>query len=170
MKRTDFLKLVATSSGGFLLSGTSTIGQSLQLQLQKIVIYDNYIRGMRHYKNHFDKLNLKLGQAVELKREPDNIYDAFAIQIIVQDLQIGYISAYENVVLANLMDKGVQLNANISKLNTKSIDTYMQDVLSIKIETQLMVPIQHLHIQDLTIQPADDIIDAYRQGPDVLGE
>ena len=159
MKRTDFLKLVATSSGSFLLSGASLAGQNLQFQLQKVVIYDNYISGMQHYKNHFDKLNLKLGQTVALKREPDNIYDAFAIKILVQDIQIGYISAYENVVLANLMDKGVVLNANISKLNTKSVNKYMQDVMSVKIETQLMIP----------IQPADDIIDAYRQGPDVLG-
>lgn len=169
MKRTDFLKILATGSGSVLLSSANLIGQDLRFQLQKVVVYDNYIKGMLHYRNNFEQVKLTLKQAVTLEREPENIYDRFAIKVIANNLQIGYISAYENVVLANLMDKGVCLDAEISKIHTKSINKYMRDVVSIKIQTQLMVPIQHLQAQDLSKQPADDVVDAYRQGPDVLG-
>lgn len=169
MKRTDFIKLIAAGSGSFLLPGAISASEDLRFDLQEVVIYDNYIRGMKHYRNNFDLELLKEGLPVVLERESENPYDVFAVKVMINGRKVGYLPAYENVVLANLMDKGVRLTAVISNINRKSKDPWLMQVMSIRITTRLMVPINHLKLIDLTEKPADDSVDVYRQGPEVLG-
>ena len=153
-------------SGGtsFLLSGFNT--NDLLYDLQETTIYDNYVRGTNFYRKDFDKLKPVVGQTLELQRERDNQYDRFAIAVLVDNIKIGYIPAYENVVLANMMDKGIMLTAAVSELNKwEEEDHYIKDALAVKITTRLMVPVHQLTTTDLTQERSDNAADRYRKGP-----
>ena len=155
MNRIDFLKLLATGGSSFVIGNFT--GNNLSVELQEICIYDNFIKGVEHYKREFLKLKIEIGQEIQLKREISNVYDSFAIETVIGDKKIGYISAYENIVLANLMDKGVLLKARISSLEAK--EGYLYNIIGIKVFCQLLVPINNLKLQDLTSIRADEAMD-----------
>ena len=141
--------------------------------LQQVTIYDNYIRGENFYRKNFNNLNLQLNQPVELVRDHKNIHDSFAVKACVNELQIGYLAAYENIVIANMLDAGAKLFASISALNKVYNNKdglgrmgYLQNTIAIKIETELMVPLSNIKLSDLTEHRADDAWETYRKGYD----
>ena len=158
MNRKEFLKM--TGSGSALLLG-GTLLPDISCDLKKVIIYDNYIKGMRHYLKREEVAKFKQGQKVNLLRDETNIHDSFAIRVMDEDRKIGYVSAFENIVLANMMDQGVQLEAQINEVNA-SPDRYLSDAVAISISTKLMVPISGIHQEPLTQQPADEVKDRYR--------
>jgi len=52
-----------------------------------------------------------------LQRETTNKYDSYAIAVFCNKHKLGYIAAYENIALANMLDAHVNLSATISYLN-----------------------------------------------------
>src|SRR5690606_8548561 len=106
--RTDFLKSIGLGAGGLILPAKGLIST------KSVKIYDNHIRGLMHYDFNEIEDNIQAGDEVHLVRESTNIYDSFAIQVNRGDKRLGYIAAYENIVLANMMDAGVGLSAYIS--------------------------------------------------------
>lgn len=48
---------------------------------------------------------------LQLKREPDNEYDEFAILVLFEDHKLGYIPKAKNQTIARLMDAGKQFYA-----------------------------------------------------------
>lgn len=170
MDRKEFLKLIAVGTGGFLLSGFSHPKDNLMLDLKTVVIYDNYIRGSYFFKKHFANIHPQKNEPVELQREPENIYDRFAIKVYYNRRPIGYLPAYENIILANMLDNGVKLNAVISDVNNETLlsikkdeQSYIGDFISVKIETKLLVPINRIQTINLTNERADNIKDIYRK-------
>lgn len=59
-------------------------------------------------------------QSLILRREPDNFADKNAIALYWQDQKLGYIPRTDNVVIAQLMDKGEQLGARMTDLSLSS--------------------------------------------------
>jgi hypothetical protein len=59
---------------------------------------------------------LRVGQALELHREPSNPYDANAISVAWRGRKLGYVPRRENAALAWALDRGEVLNARISRL------------------------------------------------------
>lgn len=161
MKRDKFLKLIGTGSGSFML-GNSLSTNHLRYNLNEITIYDNYLNGVKHYEKEFLNAKIKLGQKVSLFREKNNIHDKFAIAVILNGTKLGYIPAFENIVMANMMDKGVSLKATVSELNKKEFSRYRKDALAVKVTTQLMIPIQKIITEDLTEDRANHAPDRYR--------
>ena len=158
MNRKDFLRITGSGSA-FLLGGA--LWPDISCRLQKVTIYDNFIKGMRHYLKREAVAKFKQGQKIDLLRDETNIHDRFAIRVMDEGRKIGYVSAFENIVLANMMDQGVQLDAQISEVNA-SPDRYLSDAVAISISTKLMVPITGIQQEDLTQQPADEVKDRYR--------
>lgn len=151
MERSDFLKTLGLGAGGLVLPPHLATHKSIK-------VYDNYIRGTQYYSYKTLKKVLKEGDSLQLVREHNNIYDVFAISVFFDELKLGYISAYENIVLANMLDAGVDLkvfvskhNKNDSKFNAIAIEVYVQLITAsdslIKMQTNLR---------------ADDNIDKYR--------
>src|SRR5690606_2896302 len=107
MNRSDFLRTLGLGATGLLLPTNSFVST------QTIKLYDNYVRGLAPYDFKVLRNELKEGDEVTLVRESDNPYDSFAIQVNYNHHRLGYVAAYENIVLANMMDKGVYLRAYI---------------------------------------------------------
>ncbi|MEX0813648.1 MAG: HIRAN domain-containing protein [Chitinophagales bacterium] len=101
MTRKNFLKQLLTGGAGVAMVG---------IQLAKAgkpdgsKIYHNYLRGLYYYD--FEKVAnyLSSGNMLKLKREPDNPYDKYAIEVFFGKYKLGYLPRAENKVMANLMD------------------------------------------------------------------
>jgi len=59
---------------------------------------------------------LRVGDALELAREPDNPHDANAIAVTWRGRKLGYVPRRDNAALAWGLDRGERLQARISRL------------------------------------------------------
>lgn len=161
MKREDFIKAIGAVGSAFLLGSLAGADGRLAFQLRLIPIYDNYIRGTEYTKHELLVEDLKVGDGIELIREPDNMYDQFAIGVFRANKRLGYIASYENRILANLLDGGVKLKAVLSEVNELSAERYAKNIYGIQVKTELMVPITN-GIELIEKGRADNAIDVYR--------
>ena len=148
MKRKTFLL-----SLGLSLPALSSVKQ--YLQPKPICIYNNYLRGIPYYELRNCADLLRKGSPLNLKREIENVYDNYAVAVFYQNFKLGYLPAYENIVVANMLDQGVELKAAVSHWedNPRSIDA-----LSISINANLISE----RMVDTDISPSDDQRDIYR--------
>lgn len=154
MKRSDFIKSFGLGTTGLIIPNSN-------FAKKPIKIYDNYIKGVTHYQINEVKNKMQIGEALVLQRDIDNIYDSFAVAIFYGNKKLGYLSAYENMVIANLLDQGVKLNAFISKLNKADI----YQAVSIEIYANIVIENPSIIKTDLLQKRADDADDVYRKGP-----
>jgi len=92
-------------------------GGSLSLPSEEILSLECVVAGTTYIKN-LSKIEKKLekGQTLDLKREPDNKYDKFAVAIYnVQGERLGYIPRDKNETLARLMDAGKWFYAKVQE-------------------------------------------------------
>jgi hypothetical protein len=59
---------------------------------------------------------LRVGDSLELRREPENRHDARAIAVFWRGEMIGYLPRAENDAVAQAMDRGVRSEARIADL------------------------------------------------------
>lgn len=165
MDRATFLRIMSAGAGSFLFSGLDAKVENLRYDLKKIKIYDNYVRGVHFRKQDFLVDVPKVNDLLQLERETDNRYDQFAIKVMRKGKFLGYISAYENITMALLMDQGVQLEASVSAVaeDIKEMK-YLDKVFSVQVFAKLLVPFTHLETGDLQTKRADDANDVYRKG------
>ena len=155
MKRKDFLTTLGLSSASIILPSNGFINE------QSINIYDNYLSGVQFYD--FDEITKKIKEGDELRllREADNKYDSFAVSIYFDKYKIGYIPAYENIVIANMLDKEISLKVFVSKLEKENYQGYRS--IAVQIFAPLIVPTQKLVDLIETSKRADDHNDEYRR-------
>lgn len=155
MNRSDFLKTLGLGAAGLVLPKNL-------LSKTSVKIYDNYVKGMQHY--HYEKVKEQLqeGKDLILKRDEDNIHDAFAVEVYFENYKLGYLPAYENIVIANMLDAKVELTAKISYFNPKS-PIWKMETLGIEVFADLIAPTSQL-ITELNNSRASDVEDIYRKG------
>ena len=83
---------------------------------------DCHLAGRKYHDADLVWDDLKIGLKLKLEREPDNKYDANAIQVVFnkdgEDYLLGYIPRTENREMAVLMDAGWDIfDCRISRLN-----------------------------------------------------
>ncbi|MFV0531149.1 MAG: HIRAN domain-containing protein [Flavobacteriales bacterium] len=152
MKREEFLKSFGIGVSGLVLPKTSFFST------REVKIYDNYVRGLQYYDFRKIKKSVKEGDDLILKRDVENVHDTFAIEIYHNENKLGYIAAFENIVLANIIDQQVPLTAKISKLDLEDI----YNAVAIEIYAELVIPSDKLITMISAEQRADDSIDLYR--------
>lgn len=98
MNRIDFIK------GIIGVFGASVLPKSIYREYQKIYLLQSFVRGFRYYEGPGMLTQMKVGQLIELVREPDNPYDSCAIALYCNNHKIGYIPSEDNPVLSRLLD------------------------------------------------------------------
>ncbi len=73
-------------------------------QYQKIYFLQSFICGFHFYDGPKHLHVLKQGQLLQLKREPENKHDEFAIAVYLNSIKLGYLPAESNEILAKLID------------------------------------------------------------------
>jgi len=71
---------------------------------QKVYLLQTYVAGFRFHKGMELLPHMQEEDVVELRRQPENEYDEFAVAICWQQELIGYLPAASNEVIARLMD------------------------------------------------------------------
>ena len=152
MKRNEFIKGLGLSA-----LGLGTLSLTKIIDTRQVKIYDNYLRGVfaGDTEKIFEQLSLNL--KVSLVREKENKYDKFAIAVYFKNYKLGYIAAYENIVLANMMDSEVNLNTVISHIEHNHYD---EKIIAVQVFCNLVSPTPLL-IKELD-KRADDEFDQYR--------
>lgn len=155
MKRNDFIKSLGLGAGGLLLP-------KRLLTRNPVKIYDNYVKGLQHYKFSTIEKHIKVEDVLTIKRDYQNVHDAFAVEVYFKQYKLGYLPAYENIVIANMLDADVSISAIVSHLKLES-NPYKMETLGIALYCDLISPTSNL-IKQLNEKRADDVEDIYRKG------
>lgn len=98
MNRSGFLKrLIGISGLGFL--SIAEVAAS-----QKAYLLQSFVAGFRFYKGMELLQHMQEQDIVELRREPGNEHDKFAVAIYWQQEMVGFLPAASNEMIARLMD------------------------------------------------------------------
>jgi hypothetical protein len=89
---------------------------TLQAQTVKLLVQSSALAGFRYAEAGQAWSELRLGDALELVREPDNPHDRNAVRVDWHGRKLGYVPRAENEALAWAMDRGERVTARISRL------------------------------------------------------
>jgi hypothetical protein len=82
----------------------------------RVLVQSAPLAGFRHHEAAGLWELLRVGDALELRRESDNPHDARAVAVWWRGRKLGYVPRRENDVLAWGMDRGERVSARISRL------------------------------------------------------
>ena len=82
----------------------------------RILVQSSPLAGFRYHAASEVWDQLRLGDALELRREPDNPHDANAVSVAWRGHKLGYLPRRENAAAAWGLDRGQRLSARISRL------------------------------------------------------
>lgn len=90
-----------------------------------ILLQDSPLAGFQYHHGKALWHEMKLGDRLDLIREPENKYDIRAIRVEWQGQKLGYVPRRENSDIARLMDNGARPEAKITRL-TESRDPWQR--------------------------------------------
>jgi len=82
----------------------------------RILVQSSPLAGSQYYAASEMWLEMQVGDALELIREPDNRHDRNAVRVDWNGQQLGYVPRAENRAVARALDAGEKLEARVSKL------------------------------------------------------
>ena len=82
----------------------------------RLLVQNSPLAGFRHHAAAEVWRELRVGDALQLSREPDNPHDANAVVVLWRGRKLGYVPRRENAALAWGLDRGTPLRARISAL------------------------------------------------------
>ncbi|MDP3540770.1 MAG: HIRAN domain-containing protein [Azonexus sp.] len=88
-----------------------------QAESVRVLVQNSPLAGSQYYALGEFWQQIKLGDALELIREPDNKHDRNAIRVEWQGHKLGYVPRAENRAVASAMDAGDKLSARVSSLS-----------------------------------------------------
>lgn len=155
MNRLVFFRTLGLGTTGLIIPNTSW-------SQKPVKIYDNYVKGLTHYQFEKIRSELVVGQELVLHREINNHYDSFAVEVYFGSYKLGYLAAYENIAIANMLEHGVSFKAFVSKLTSNPDQVF--DGLAIEIYTNIVLENPKIIGTNLLEKRADDVYDQYRKG------
>ena len=99
-------------AGALILAGGSLHAE----ETIRVLVQDSPLAGFRYHGGATLWRELRVGDALELAREPDNPHDANAVVVLWRGHKLGYVPRRENTALAWGLDRGTPLRARISAL------------------------------------------------------
>ena len=91
----------------------------------KILLQSSPLAGFRYYEGKRLWSEMKVGDALQLIREPENSYDPNAVRVEWRGEKLGYVPRADNAALARFMDRGSKAEARITRLK-KSRDPWQR--------------------------------------------
>lgn len=88
-----------------------------------VLLLETPLAGVTYYQLIDVRTRLRPGDVLRLQRQPDNRYDALAIEVYWQEFKLGYLPRRSNAVLARLLDAGHPIVAELHSLDF-STDIY----------------------------------------------
>lgn len=85
-------------------------------QTVKLLVQSSPLAGYRYAEAAQVWPELRVGDPLDLVREPDNPHDRNAVRVDWRGRKLGYVPRAENEALAWAMDRGEKVSARISRL------------------------------------------------------
>jgi hypothetical protein len=82
----------------------------------RLVVQNSPLAGFRYHNAAEVWPELRVGDRLELAREPGNLHDVNAVLVLWQGHKLGYVPRRENAAVAWALDRGTPLRARISAL------------------------------------------------------
>jgi len=98
------------------LLAAALVSQPGLAQEVRILVQSSPLAGFRYHAAAEVWQELRVGDALELHREPDNQHDANAVSVSWRGHKLGYLPRRENAAAAWGLDRGQRLSARISRL------------------------------------------------------
>lgn len=99
-----------------LLVGLSLAPRVATAQQVRLLVQSSPLAGFNYHQAPAVWRELRVGDALQLEREPDNAYDSRAVRVRWQGRMLGYVPRAHNAALAWAMDRGEALSARVSRL------------------------------------------------------
>ncbi len=112
--------LLAALSGavGMAAPGARARGSAPTKQGWSLALRETYVAGTPYYEARRVVGGLRPGDALVLRREPDNAYDDLAIEVFTAaGPKLGYVPRADNEPFARLMDAGKAVTAEVTDVN-----------------------------------------------------
>jgi len=109
-------KLITISGLMFICSFGYGVATEAAEVRQRVVLGAQPVAGYQYHAGRKVWSQLRVGDALSLVREPENVYDARAIRVEWRGEKLGYVPRAGNEDLAQLMDQGAHLTARIVHL------------------------------------------------------
>jgi len=100
----------------FAIGGASALPSAAQAQSVRFLVQQSPLAGYRHHEAAALWHLLRIGDSLDLVREPDNAWDPRAIRVEWRGRKLGYVPRRDNDALAWGIDRGETLHARISRL------------------------------------------------------
>jgi hypothetical protein len=92
----------------------------LQAQTVKILVQSSPLAGFQYHQGSKLWPELRVGDALTLTREPDNLHDHNAVRVEWRGQMLGYLPRAENRAVAAEMDRGLEVAGRIARLNERT--------------------------------------------------
>ena len=99
-----------------LLAGLSVPADRAAAQQVRILVQSSPLAGFNYHQAPEVWQGMRIGDALKLEREPDNVHDPRAISVQWRSHKLGYVPRAQNAALAWAMDRGENLDARVSRL------------------------------------------------------
>ena len=102
------------------------LGDLIKPLSHEILLFDSYVAGTTYIEDESVFDEIREGDKLVLKREPENRFDENAILVLDgKNRKLGYIPEKDNIVFARLMDAGKYLTAKILYID---LDEYFRKI------------------------------------------
>ncbi len=106
--------LLAALSGALAATSVRAREPTPTKQGRSLVLLETYVAGTAYYEACRVCGDLRPGDALVLRREPDNAYDDLAIEVFTAaGPKLGYVPRADNEPFARLMDAGRSVTAEV---------------------------------------------------------
>lgn len=99
-----------------LLAGLCVLPGPTAAQQVRVLVQSSPLAGFRYHQGSEAWGHMRVGDALLLEREPDNVHDAQAISVRWRGHKLGYVPRAQNAAIAWAMDRGESLDARVSRL------------------------------------------------------
>jgi len=105
-----------SASRGFAVLGLICVQAWAQEPSVRLLVQSSPLAGFRHHAAAEVWQELRIGDPLDLQREPDNPHDANAVSVSWRGRKLGYLPRRENAAASWSLDRGQRLSARISRL------------------------------------------------------
>ncbi len=109
-----FATLLASSTAAMIVFAEP--GWAQPVPTARVLVQSSPLAGFKYHAAAELWASLRVGDSLEIAREPANAYDPNAVSLSWRGQKLGYVPRRENAALAWALDRGQPLRARISRL------------------------------------------------------
>ena len=99
-----------------LISLLLALSLAVRAETIKLLVQSSPLAGFQYHAGGELWVQLKVGDRLDMIREPDNSHDPRAVRVEWQGRQLGYLPRAENEAVAAAMDRGERVEGRIAAL------------------------------------------------------